>query len=129
MDLTEFTSKQTLAGELVINRKLKPCLTRERLMNAYLILYRMTSALSIIYWCPMLYCYQSKSQLQEMWRRMGSIAHYREKKLLFGVQAIGALKECVCKCVPERRMRYRSFMPVDPNILDSINLKKIATSN
>jgi hypothetical protein len=128
--MTEFKDKHTLAGELVINRELKPYLTREGLVNADLVIYQITSALSIGRWFPTLYCYHREFQPQKIWSRLESRAHCMEIMPLFGVQTIEALKECVGKYFPDRQMRYHSpFMPSAPNFIDSINLEKIATLN
>lgn len=123
----------TLAGDIVVKREKKPLITGASIADADLLLYQMSCAFNkndSWNWFPKLYCYRTRGQGQNIWKRLKSKKHCEKLYPLFGVNTIEELKNIISRCVNDIRYSYSggSFSSA-PNILYSIELSEIGTMN
>lgn len=121
----------TAVGDLLVEREVKPILTRQTISNADIVLCQLYPIFDLkskgnYYWFPTTYIYNDNNQI--IWKKMKSIKQCNKVKLLFGVSTIDELKECVKKSTPEKSGYQRSLKDI-PSILNSIDIEDIATTN
>ncbi len=129
---SQFKSKITLSGQLLVERERKPILTKETLSNADIVLYQLGGVLNIgndgfDYWFPTSYIYHDYAQ--PIWQKLKSKQYCEKIMPLFGVKTIDELKSIISKHTFDRGMRYSESHYSAPVILSTIKLEEIGTLN